>query len=182
MGNVVGASGLQIDNNMLIIRTSKETLSGVIKHSKHALNSCPKGRPKDQGFGEGDIVLIATRLADLAPGEIPICHAMVVRSVYKDEGGRESNEIWGCSWKYIIDGYECLRLRNPFDINDVRATQEADGGYKAGGTYVYVLDEDKKVILDGGYLAVADDEAMSSDSYRERSRDKQLTDWCRNNP
>lgn len=156
MGNVAAASEFQIDNNILIIRTSKKTLPGVVKHSKHALKICPRLR-------DGDIVLIAKLRRDMEPGEEgPICHAMAVHSVYR--GKRESKQIWGKCREWIIEGDKCLRLKHPFDIARIQVTQT---NYKQGGPSVYVSPEDKKCIRDHGYLAVADDEGMCSDSCRD---------------
>ncbi|RFC30890.1 MAG: hypothetical protein DID91_2727704678 [Candidatus Nitrotoga sp. MKT] len=129
---------------MLLFKTSKNTLPAVIKHAKHALMQCPHAEP-------GEIILIAQTRDDLLPEQKPIRYRMELLRIYKDNE-HESQRIWGRPWTYIVEGYNCIPLKTPFDINEVQITER---NYQQGGTFFHVDPKDVLAIVGGRYLEVA---------------------------
>lgn len=125
----------------MIVRTSGETIGAVVKHEKHALNTRPHLSP-------GEIILVALRKNEaLAKHQKPIQYLMEFDSSYSDE--EESLKLFGKRWPYIIKSRSCRRLKTPFDICEHQVSTK---GYGPGGTIVYVLNDDIKVLKEKGLL------------------------------
>jgi len=129
---------------MLLLKTSKDTIAKVVETAKHALAACPDYMP-------GELVLIAQTKDDLNPGEPPIKYRMEIVRIYEDLDN-ESDQIWGKHWRYIVEGRNCLPLKNPFDISDIQIT---DKNYVHGGTYFHVERADAEVLMKEGWLDIA---------------------------
>jgi len=126
---------------MLIIKTSSETMTQVVRQQKHAL-------PRQPRLSPGEIILISEKRKTLAPGKKPIQYLMEFVRCYEDIE-KESIKIWGRYWPYIIEGKNCRQLRLPFDICEHQVTKK---DYGRGGTIVYVTKEDSKILEDKGLL------------------------------
>lgn len=126
---------------MIIIKTSGKTIENVVLYAKHALNGKPHLR-------RGDIILISQTKDSLPPYTKPIQYLMEFECCYYDHK-KESKEIWGKFWPYIIEGRNCRRLKKPFDISDVQVTSK---DYGRGGPIVYVEDGDIHRIKEMGLL------------------------------
>ena len=129
---------------MLLLKTSKDTLPKVIETGKHALMARPEYTP-------GEIVLIAQTKEDLGSDEAPIKYRMEIVQIYEDKNN-ESESIWGRHWKYIVEGRNCVQLKNPFDIVDVQIT---DKNYITGGTFFHIERADAEALMKGGFLDIA---------------------------
>ena len=127
---------------MIIIRTSEETIGKVVRHSKHSLKMCPRQLSKD------DIILIAQTKHSLHFAKEPIQYLMEFDSCYYDKE-RESLQLFGRYWPYIIKGRNCRPLKTPFDISKVKT---ASKNYGQGGPIVYVEHEDEALLKDRGLL------------------------------
>lgn len=133
-----------LGNIMLLLKTSKDTLPKVVETSKHALMAHPDVSP-------GELVLIAQTKDDLSPGEKPIRYRMEIVRVYEDRDG-ESERIWGRHWTYIVEGRNCVQLKNPFDISETQVTGK---NYVTGGTFFYIEKADAEALMNEGYLDIA---------------------------
>lgn len=126
---------------MVILRTSKETIGNVVHHMKHALDSRLK-------LEQGDLILISQTKSSLDQYAKPIQYVMEYVRCYRDRNN-ESEKIWGKSWKVIVEGRNCKRLKRPFDIADYQVTSK---NYGQGGPRVYVDDADALAIKQKGLL------------------------------
>lgn len=129
----------------VIFRTHPDTLGGVLKHAKYALQVQPNLVP-------GDTILLAHTLPLLA-GEMQICYRMIFVETYEDRDG-ETDGIWGRHWRYIIRGNDLKKLRRPFNIAELPVLE---GNYGQGGPFVYFHPRDEKTLQNGGYLDVVGD-------------------------
>ena len=62
---------------------------------------------------------------------------------------KESQEIWGKDWRYIVYGKNCRLLKQPFDM---RKIPDLTRRYGRGGPYVYVAQEDERYLMEQGML------------------------------
>ena len=115
----------------VIFKTSSEHLAGVLRTSKHAL----RGRPMH--LQRGDMILLAKLVEDLRPEEPQIQFSMLFERARRDSA-RESDDIWGRHWPWIIDCSSLKSLTRPFNIKDHQVTTT---NYSTGGTVVYVEHE-----------------------------------------
>ena len=129
---------------MLLLKTSKDTLPKVVETAKHALAARPDYVP-------GELALIAQTKEDLRVGEPSIKYRIEIVRIYEDKDN-ESDRIWGRHWKYIVEGRNCLPLKNPFDIADIQIT---DKNYVTGGTYFHIERADAEALMKGGWLDIA---------------------------
>ncbi|MDD2700875.1 MAG: hypothetical protein PHH36_06510 [Sideroxydans sp.] len=127
---------------MLLFKTSKDTLPAVVMFAKHVQR--PSAAP-------GEVILIAQTRDELQPGQKAIQFRMELLGIHGDSK-KESNAIWGRSWNYIVEGYNCLPLKTPFDIADVQVTNR---NYQQGGTFFHVDPKDVQAIVEGRYLEIA---------------------------
>ena len=129
------------DVPMIILKTSGQTLPGVVQYAKHALEVRPNARL-------GDLLLISQTVDSLPPGQKPIQHAMEFVRYYEDRRG-ESEQIWGKQWKYIIEGRKLRSLSTPFQMRDIQVT---DTNYLQGGPLVYVHPKDARCVIEAGLI------------------------------
>lgn len=127
---------------MLIIRTSGKTIENVVRHAKHALKKQP------QRLSRGDIILISQTKDSLPPYIKPIQYLMEFERCYDDQE-KESRQIWGKSWPYIIEGRNCRQLKKSFEISEVQVTAK---DYGRGGPIVYVEEADIRALKEKGLL------------------------------
>ena len=126
---------------MIIIKTSGKTIGNVVRHAKHALNGQPRLR-------RGDIILISQTKDSLPPNTKPIQYLMEYERCYYDKE-KESQQIWGTFWPYIIEGRNCRPLKKSFEMSEVQVTAK---DYGRGGPIVYVEDADIRVLKEMGLL------------------------------
>jgi len=58
-------------------------------------------------------------------------------------------EIWGRQWRYMVECANCRPLKHPFDIQHYQVSNQ---NYSQGGPYVYVAQEDERIIQKQGLL------------------------------
>jgi len=126
---------------MIIVKTSGKTIENVVRHAKHALNCQPR-------LKRGDIILISQTKDSLPPYRKPIQYLMEFERCYYDHK-KESNEIWGKFWPYIIEGRNCRQLKKSFEISAIQVTEK---DYGRGGPIVYVEEADVRKIKELGLL------------------------------
>lgn len=120
---------------MLLLKTSEETLPGVLGNAKHASFTRPNAEP-------GDLILIAQTKSTLNPGQKSIRHVMTFVTCYEDIGN-ESDRIWGKHWTYIIEGRD-VRTVKPFNLKDI---QISDHNYDPIVMHGRLKDEDETAVL-----------------------------------
>jgi 5-methylcytosine-specific restriction protein A len=125
-----------------IFKTSAKTLPGVLEHCRHALSGSPTR------LQAGDTILVAKIRAHLTYGERPIGHRMTFESSQEDVR-RETDQIWGDHWRWIINSSNTMKLLEPFDIYDVQVTSME---YGRGGTVVYLDPLDERELERRGLL------------------------------
>lgn len=126
---------------MVIFRTSPETISEVVRLSKHALDRRPSLR-------RGEFILISQTVANSKDGKPPIRYAIESVRIYPDSKD-ESTKIWGKKWHYIVEGQNCRALKHPFNIQHY---QISDQNYAQGGPFVYVTSTDAELLKTKGLL------------------------------
>lgn len=120
---------------MLLLKTSAETLPGVLGNAKHASFTRPNAEP-------GDLILIAQTKGTLKPGQKSIRHVMTFVACYEDIDN-ESDHIWGKRWTYIIEGRDVQAIK-PFNLEDI---QISDHKYGPIMTHGRLKDEDEAAVL-----------------------------------
>jgi len=126
---------------MVIFRTSPETISEVVRLSKHALDRRPRLR-------RGELILISQTVAKSRDGKPPIRYLMEFVRIYPDSK-EESTKIWGKQWRYIVEGEKCRPLKHPFNIQHYQTSNQ---NYAQGGPFVYVDPVDEEVLKNRGLL------------------------------
>ena len=121
---------------MLLLKTRKENLDGVIASSKHATHYLPKAAP-------GDPVLIAQTKASLDKGEKSVRYIATFQECYKDRLG-ESVKTWGKPWRYIVK-LSHMQEVTPFNLEDI---QRSNFQYGPVRTHCALLKEDEQAVLD----------------------------------
>lgn len=127
---------------MIILKTSPDNIEKVVELSKHALHSRPNLLKED------DLILISQTITKTKDGGPPIRYVMKFSRIYPDLKG-ESKKIWGQEWRFIVEGKDCRRLKQPFDIMTLKISAR---DYGRGGPYVYVAPEDEQIIKEKGLL------------------------------
>lgn len=121
---------------MLILKTRREHLDGVVGEVKHATDQLPRADP-------GDLVLIHVTKRTLLKGEKSIQYVARFKGVYRDLSG-ESQKRWKTKWwKYIIE-LEDLRQVEQFDLEEV---QESMFRYGLVRTHCRLRPEDEQAVL-----------------------------------
>ena len=62
---------------------------------------------------------------------------------------KESMQIWGQLWPYIIEGRNCRKLTKAFEMSEIQVTKK---DYGRGGPIVYVEEADMLVLKEKGLL------------------------------
>lgn len=120
---------------MLLLKTSANSLPGVLANAKHASGDMPNAQP-------GDLALVAQTRKKLRPGEKSIRYVMTFVDCVPDTNN-ESVRIWGRKWRYLIVGRD-VREVQPFNLEDIQVS-----------TYPYwriikhyrLLSEDEEAVL-----------------------------------
>lgn len=131
---------------MLLLKTREEHMSGVRRSRKHATDAAP------QDVNRGDFLLVQVTSGPPGNETHRVKYAMRFVRCYEDLGG-ECMEIWGDSWRYIIEGDDFRILRRPFDIEDIQVSTKNYG--QGVIRFAYVDPADEAVITEGNLLAGA---------------------------
>jgi hypothetical protein len=100
---------------MYLFKTSGETFESVIQNQRHAYPNKPRSWYRDE------IVLVSKNKDACSPGEKQIQYVMRIQNIRQVEND-EIERYWPGNrgrWKWIIDGYDTIKLIKPFDLRDV---------------------------------------------------------------
>jgi len=128
---------------LVVFKTDSKHIFGVVKNAKHATDAIPRE------LRAGDLILLQVTVQSARSTAPQIEHAMTFVRCYEDLTG-ESDRIWGRHWRYIVEGKDAYRLKNPFDM---RRVNKSGSNYGQGAIkFVYVHPLDEEAIRGGGYL------------------------------
>ena len=122
---------------IIILKTDSTHVEGVRRNAKHATDVPPRN------LSPGDIILIQVTVLSSNNPEPVIRYRMEFVRCYEDKM-KESDNIWGRHWRYIVEGRNLKNLLHPFDI---RKLQTSNVSYGQGAIkYVYVRPQDAVIL------------------------------------
>lgn len=126
---------------MLLLKTDKSNLLGVVTNQKHATDAVPTD------LVPGDWLLIQTDATTRE--EAKVRYIMDFVKIYEDTLG-ETTKIWGRPWRYIIQGGNIRKLKNPINVNARSITKKSYG--QGAIKYAYIDPRDAEEFMKKGYL------------------------------